>query len=77
MNLITINEQIERYAQMQQAMSRAQAQYVTTTGPVFTAMYKEANILVKEMHQAFKNYKKDVFLYKIISMKISLRKLKF
>lgn len=60
MSLITINEQIERYAQLQQAMSKAQAQYVTTTGPVFTAMYKEASALVKEMHQAFKNYQKDV-----------------
>ncbi len=60
MSLITINEQIERYSALMQGLNKAQAIHVKGLGGVFVPMFKEANILVKEMHQMFKNYKKDV-----------------
>jgi hypothetical protein len=60
MNITDINEQIERYASLVQALSKAQAQHVTSSAAIFNPMLRESVGMVKEMHEAIKGYRKDV-----------------
>ena len=60
MSLTEINNQLERFIAQTQSVYKIQAAHIMGMGPVLHPMLKELREVLKESHEAVKQYRKEV-----------------